>query len=119
MKKGFQYVLTALFQSDPLEKRFGIYRQMSGSNYFVSVRQIFESERKLKVQSLLKYHGFDTLNSLESLDGIHEQTVSTLEKASEIISLLSKSDNILKHDKPILPSFTTSQDTLVALLFVA
>ena len=97
--KGFKYILTGLFQSDPLEKRFGIYRQMSGSNYIVSVRQVFESERKLKIQSLLKYHGFNTLNSLESLDEIHEQSITSLEKAAEIISLLSRSESILRHDE--------------------
>ena len=37
-EKGFQYILTGNLLSDPIEKRFGIYRQMSGSNYFVSVR---------------------------------------------------------------------------------
>jgi len=42
---GFSYVLLGNVQSDVIEKRFGRYRQMSGSNYFISVRQLMESEK--------------------------------------------------------------------------
>ena len=31
--QGFRYVLLGQIQSDPIEKRFGTYRQMSGSNF--------------------------------------------------------------------------------------
>ena len=34
------YVLLGKFQTDNLESRFGIYRQMCGANYNVSVRQV-------------------------------------------------------------------------------
>ena len=44
-EKQFHYVLLGQFQSDPLERRFGIYRRMGGCNYFVSVRQILEAEK--------------------------------------------------------------------------
>lgn len=42
------------FQTDQLEERFGSYRRMSGANYHVSVQEILESERRLKLISLLK-----------------------------------------------------------------
>jgi len=48
-----QYVLSGKFQTDNLEFRFSQYRQLSGGNYHVSVRQILESERKLKLISIL------------------------------------------------------------------
>lgn len=51
---GVKYILLGFFQTDRLEWRFGKYRKMSGCNYHVSVSQILESERKLKVMSLLK-----------------------------------------------------------------
>lgn len=54
---GFQYVLLGNIQSDPLERRFGVYRQMSGANYYVSTRQLFESERKLRGGNLVQYKG--------------------------------------------------------------
>lgn len=49
----FHYVLLGKFQTDSLEGRFGQYRQMSGGNYHVSVAQILQSEKKIKVVNLL------------------------------------------------------------------
>ena len=51
----FPYVATGHLQSDPIESRFGRYRQMSGANYYISVKQLIESEQKIKVVSLLKH----------------------------------------------------------------
>ncbi|QQP40415.1 Putative LOC101234561, partial [Caligus rogercresseyi] len=55
VSENFYYVLLAMFQSDPLEKRFGWYRQLSARNYFVSVRQILEAEKKIRILSLVKF----------------------------------------------------------------
>lgn len=52
--KQLHYVMLGVFQTDDLEQRFGKYRFMSGCNYNISVQQIIESERRLKVTSLLK-----------------------------------------------------------------
>ena len=48
------YVITGQIQSDAIESRFGRYRQMSGGNFFISVKQVLESESKIKLVSLLK-----------------------------------------------------------------
>ena len=53
--RGLYYVLLGHFQSDPIEERFGWFRQLHGGNYYVSVRQLFDSERKLRAPSLIKY----------------------------------------------------------------
>ena len=50
------YVLTGKFQTDQLESRFGHYRQLSGSNYLVSVADVLQSEKKLKVKRLLRLY---------------------------------------------------------------
>lgn len=50
----FEYFLLGKFQTDNLEGRFGQYRLMSGGNYSISVVQVLECERKLKLLSLLK-----------------------------------------------------------------
>ena len=50
------YVLLGKFQTDQLESRFGHYRQLSGSNYLVSVQEVLQSEKKLKRKSLLKLY---------------------------------------------------------------
>ena len=52
---GFEYLLTTRIQNDPLEHNFGLYRQMSGSNYKISYCQILESERRLQLSNLLKF----------------------------------------------------------------
>ena len=36
-------MLTAWFQSDPIEKRFGQYQQMSGGRFFVGFKDIMWS----------------------------------------------------------------------------
>ena len=51
---GFEYVMTARFQSDPIERRFGQYRQMSGGRFLVSLKDTICSEKILKIKSLLK-----------------------------------------------------------------
>ena len=50
---SFQYVLLGKFQTDCLEYRFAQYRRMSGTTFHVSVREIIESEKKLKLMSVL------------------------------------------------------------------
>jgi len=44
--------------------RFGWIRQLSGGNYYISCRQVFESDRKIKAISLLKFSGF-TIDEIE------------------------------------------------------
>ena len=51
--KGFQYVVLGFINSDPIERRFGWYRQLCGANYYLSVRQFLESEKKIKVHKLI------------------------------------------------------------------
>lgn len=76
-----KYILLGKFQTDPLEARFGQYRQMSGANYNVSCQQIFESESKLKIISWIHLYsekkGEFKLKSLELLEpeDFHGETV--------------------------------------------
>lgn len=53
-KLNIEFVLPGKLQTDPLEKRFGKYRIMSGCNYNVSFRQILESEKKIRVKHLIE-----------------------------------------------------------------
>ncbi|KAH6941469.1 hypothetical protein HPB50_018691 [Hyalomma asiaticum] len=50
---GFRYVLLGKFQTDSLEARFGKYRQLYGSQYNVSITQVFEAETKIRLQNTL------------------------------------------------------------------
>ena len=42
----FSYVLPGKFLSDPIEARFGMYRQSNGGNFFMSVHQLLQAEKK-------------------------------------------------------------------------
>ena len=52
--EGYTFVCLQRFQSDPLERRFGQYRQMSGGRFLVSLKEVNTSERILQCNSLLK-----------------------------------------------------------------
>ena len=46
--------MTGRLQSDPIERRFSQYRQMSGGRFLVSLREVYNSERILACRSLIK-----------------------------------------------------------------
>lgn len=50
---AMNYLLTGKFQTDSLEARFGQYRQMAGAQYKISLTQVYETEKNLRIQSLI------------------------------------------------------------------
>ncbi|XP_077544212.1 uncharacterized protein LOC144156208 [Haemaphysalis longicornis] len=62
------YVLFGKIQTDCLEDRFGKYRQLAGAQYPVSIRQVYEFENKLRLQSTLP-----TVANTESVSDKNEQ----------------------------------------------
>ena len=77
-KCGFQYVLLGQIQSDPLESRFGRYRGMSGSNFYISHKQLVQGESKIKITMLLEHSGLP-VSEIHSLEFDSEAFVPTLE----------------------------------------
>ncbi|KAH6936087.1 hypothetical protein HPB50_013099 [Hyalomma asiaticum] len=65
---GFKYVLLEKFQSDCLEDRFGRYRQLSGAQYHISIRQMHEAEHKLRLQKVLELPESDEIPLCASTD---------------------------------------------------
>ena len=51
---GYDFILTACFQSDPLERCFGQYRQMIGCRFLVGLKGTICSVKVLKIKCLLK-----------------------------------------------------------------
>lgn len=47
------YVILGNFQSDPIESRFGQYRQVCGSRYLLSVADVYEGEKKIRLRHLI------------------------------------------------------------------
>ena len=54
LDEGYRYILTSRFQSDPLERRFGQYRQMGGGRFLVGLRDVTHSEKVIELKSLPK-----------------------------------------------------------------
>ncbi|KAI6646091.1 hypothetical protein LOD99_9538 [Oopsacas minuta] len=53
---GFSYVLSSFIQNNPFEHHFGVFTQMSGSNYDFSVYQVLESKRVLNWPNILNFY---------------------------------------------------------------
>ncbi|XP_077512600.1 uncharacterized protein LOC144123693 [Amblyomma americanum] len=79
-----KYVLLGKFQTDTLEDRFGRYRQLAGAQYHVSVRQLLESEKKIRLQKLLMLPEPD--NNSESDEEMPPHNFSVLISEEEISS---------------------------------
>ena len=47
-------MITAGLQSDPVERRFSQYRQMSGGRFLENLREVLNNERILRCRSLIK-----------------------------------------------------------------
>ena len=56
--------MTSRFQSDPIERRFGQYRQMSSGRFLVGLKDANLSEKIIKIKSLLK-EGMNKDNSVK------------------------------------------------------
>ena len=54
LREGYQYVLTSKFQSDPLERRYGNLRSMSGGWFLVSLTEVNNSQKILLLSSVIK-----------------------------------------------------------------
>ena len=72
--RGIQVRTNTQFQSDPLGKRYGQYRQISGRKFLVSVKDVIRSENILKIKSLVK-EGFNIDSSLKE-DGKYEEVTA-------------------------------------------
>lgn len=96
-EKKKSFFLPGKVQTDCLEDRFGKYRQMSGGNYHISLRQICETENKIRLQNILPV----ILHSSEA----GEITVSVNDVFDDVIS----ADNNLASTSAStsIPFFTT------------
>lgn len=91
---GLSFILLGKLQSDNIESRFGWFRQLSGSNYFVSMRQVLESDTKIRAISLMKFSGL----ALADIDAALSSQECTSNKDDEIVQCIS--DQILLDQEP-------------------
>ena len=71
---GLSFILLGKLQSDSIESRFGWFRQLSGSNYFISTRQVLESDNKIRTISLLKFSHFTLCDIDNALEFYQQET---------------------------------------------
>ena len=94
IRDGFHYVLTRRLQTDPLERRFSQYREMSGGRFLVSLTEILRSEEITTYQHLLKrdidFSGL-TVSTNDEINKLTSDFLNTL--PTDSIDLHSLSDN--------------------------
>ena len=113
---GCHYVLLGKFQTDDLEFRFSQYRQLCGANYNVSVTQIMESEKKLRIVSVMKLisHSNGELTVNDFIAGCRQE-VDTNESEQESNTNLSVFPTVLSECDDIV----ISDSEMSALVFIA
>ena len=105
INEGYSFVLTARLQSDPIERRFSQYRQMSRGRFLVSLREVLNSERILSCRSLIK----ENINLWdENLQADQNQNAVTVldemfhDRNDEIIESVLDNVTVLKLQLPFL-----------------
>ena len=86
LNDGYNYILTARLQNDPIERHFSQYYQMSSGRFLVSLREIRNIEQILSCRSLIK-NDLQQLESKEdeSYEMIDEMLRDRLEEISESV----------------------------------
>ena len=82
---SFNYVLLGHLQSDAIERRFGWLRQLSGANYYISTRQVLESDQKIRALSLLKFSKLCLCEIDEAIDRDSSETDTASDIAADSI----------------------------------
>ena len=87
-KPVIEYILPGFLQQDPLEGRFGWYRQLCGANYFNNVLQFIEAEKTIRLHSLVK-SGFD-MNAIKDIfeEVSNQRTAECCKEISQFTELL-------------------------------
>ena len=69
-RHGFEYVLPGKFTRDPIEGRFGWYHQVDEGNFYMSILQLFQAEKKIQCLSLLQQNSLHKLADLNTKESI-------------------------------------------------
>ena len=96
LDESYSFVLGRRFQSDPLEKRFSRYRQMSGGRFLVSLREVLTSEEILTCRSLLKEDVNIWLENIQLPKGMDEEKLSEALFPHEIEIFDSYSNHLIQ-----------------------
>ena len=72
----YDFILTSRFQSDPLKRRFGQYRQISSGRFLVGLKETTSSEKIIELKMFLK----DDIGISNIMDSNveHDENIETL-----------------------------------------
>ena len=96
-EEGYDFIIPTRFQTDPLEKRYSQYRQMSGGNFLVSLQKVLQSERTLLFKPLLKESVNIWEEDISKSSFVPDRFIAELEKATcdiETLELISESAEV-------------------------
>lgn len=88
---GFSFILLGSLQSDAIESRFGWFRQLSGANYYISIKQLLDSDRKIRAFSALKFSGL----CISDID--NEIALNTTQVSNNVEDVNQIADDIAGH----------------------
>ena len=101
------YVLLGKIQSDSIEAHFGHLRQLSGGNYWASVRQFLENEAVIRIKGLIWWSGFTVAEITARMDpskrerqqedAVAVQQLSTMVTTSDIEDISDTAKTALGH----------------------
>ena len=96
--KNFDYILLGHFQSDPIEGEYGVSRQDSGGNFYISYEQTLSSMilRRIKL--------FDKLDMPYSNDHFNDECCNRdlIEKEIDFLDKISSSSDLSEVESPTL-----------------
>ena len=83
---GFNYMLLGHLQSDAIESQFGWLRQLAGANYYLSMCQVLEGDKKIRALSLLKFSHFSLSETDERTPESDSQSDSTADSVADSLA---------------------------------
>ena len=98
LEEGYEFVMMGRLQSDPVERRFSQYRQMSGGRFLVSLREVMNSERILQCRALIKagINFWEEDLSNENIPAVSETFTKYLDENTNDILEASLNDDSLE-----------------------
>ncbi|XP_054720810.1 uncharacterized protein LOC129230437 [Uloborus diversus] len=105
---NMSYLLLGKIQTDKLESRFGQYRSLSGDQYHVSIRQLYEAENKLRISRELKLtsHTSGSFNVNIFDDSDFDETADTKDSIEELFEEIEVMDSDIDKVADLLPIIT-------------
>ena len=110
----FDYVLSAIFSQDPLEKFFGQARQRCGGNFYIDILDVLAVMRMQILHQLLKLDLMPdpcaTLKCPSCTESVHPDDINVLHTLSLVNTQeLLQSDGELKHKAIYIAGYVTKQ----------